>query len=157
MRVLSHTLKLQGACDVVEFKRSSKGVPIYGHEGLWLPMPVEYKHGKAGVGTEADSLQLCAQAICLEEMLLCKIENAAIFYQTPKRRENIVLDEELRRKTYKAAEEMNDLFKKGYTPKVRKKKACVSCSLNEICLPSLLGSKDVDSYVNSAIREVNNT
>lgn len=69
--VHSRNLGLSGKCDVVEFRRSSEGVPLAGEEGLWLPIPVEYKHGKAK-RHEADRLQLCAQAMCLEEMLVCE-------------------------------------------------------------------------------------
>ena len=68
MRVVSHRLRLSGACDVVEFRSDPTGVPLQGQSGLWLPMPVEYKHGSSKQG-DADRLQLCAQAMALEEML----------------------------------------------------------------------------------------
>lgn len=75
----SRNLGLSGKCDVVEFHRSSEGVPLAGEEGLWLPTPVEYKHGKAK-RHDADRLQLCAQAMCLEEMLVCEVRTAYLFY-----------------------------------------------------------------------------
>ena len=70
MPVRSDRLGVSGKCDVVEFRESPDGVPIAGREGKWLPVPVEYKRGKIK-DINADRLQLCAQAICLEEMLCC--------------------------------------------------------------------------------------
>ena len=70
MSVFSRTLKIRGKCDVVEFLRDGDGVSLFGRDGLWVPCPVEYKRGKPK-SHDADRLQLCAQAICLEEMLLC--------------------------------------------------------------------------------------
>ena len=77
LRVYSLTLGLSGQCDVVEFRRSTQGVPLAGHDGLWLPYPVEYKRGKPK-DDGCDELQLCAQAMCLEEMLCCTIDSGAV-------------------------------------------------------------------------------
>lgn len=153
MRVLSHNLKLQGACDVVEFHQGDTGIPLKGREGLWQPFPVEYKHGKKGISTQADSLQLCCQAICLEEMLLCNVPTGAVFYQETHRREEIALDEALREQAREMAAEMNEYFVRGYTPKVRRKAGCKSCSLKEECLPQLLQSSDAAMYIHSAVEE----
>ena len=73
MRVVSHVLGCSGICDAVEFIRSEDGISLRGREGRWLVRPVEYKRGKPKKGQE-DELQLCAQAMCLEEMLCCKIQ-----------------------------------------------------------------------------------
>lgn len=155
MRVLSHSLKLQGACDVVEFHQSDQGIPLKGREGLWQPFPVEYKHGKKGVSTLADAMQLCCQAICLEEMLLCDVPTGAIFYHETRRREEIELNQALRTQAYEMAAEMNEYFRRGYTPKVKKRPVCKSCSLKEACLPQLLQGIDVPGYIRSAVQEVN--
>ena len=72
LRVHSERLGVNGICDVVEFRRSSEGISLPGYDELWLPYPVEYKRGKPKTH-DADELQLCAQAMCLEEMLLCKV------------------------------------------------------------------------------------
>lgn len=72
MRIVSRALGVSGACDVLEFHRGTAGVPLPGKAGLWQPYPVEYKRGKPKEGTE-DTLQLCGQAMCLEEMLCCQI------------------------------------------------------------------------------------
>lgn len=77
LRVYSLTLGLTGQCDVVEFHRDERGVPLHGYEGTWLPFPVEYKRGRAKQDG-CDELQLCAQAMCLEEMLCCEIGRAHV-------------------------------------------------------------------------------
>ena len=78
-------------------------------------MPVEYKHGRAKA-SDADRLQLCAQAMALEEMLVCSIPEGALFYEETRRREVVPLTEELRQTTQKMADEMHAYFARGYTP-----------------------------------------
>ena len=109
MKVVSHRLRLSGDCDVVEFRADPEGVPLQGVEGRWQPMPVEYKHGRAKEN-DADRLQLCAQAMALEEMLVCGIPQAALFYEETRRREVVPLTEELRQKTQAMADEMHQYF-----------------------------------------------
>lgn len=72
LSVASPTLGISGTCDVVEFRADPGGVPLQGEEGLWVPFPIEYKRG-APKSHRADELQLCAQAMCLEEMLCCAV------------------------------------------------------------------------------------
>ena len=72
LRVFSATLGASGECDMVEFNRNADGISLNGHDGLWQPYPVEYKRGKPKEHN-ADEMQLCAQAMCLEEMLCCTI------------------------------------------------------------------------------------
>lgn len=152
MRVISHRLRLTGACDVVEFRADPDGVPLQGQEGRWLPMPVEYKHGTPKEN-DADRLQLCAQAMALEEMLVCEIPRGALFYAETHRRELVELTPELRQKTLKMAVEMNDYFVRGYTPKVKPGKHCNACSLKSICLPVLCSRADPVSYLRAHIFE----
>ena len=118
MRVVSHRLRMTGACDVVEFSRQENGIPLAGHPGLWQPYPVEYKRGKPGV-THGDALQLCGQALCLEEMLCCTIPAGAVYYGEPRRREQVVFTEELRAEVRAALTEMHQYAQRGYTPKVK--------------------------------------
>ncbi len=134
--VASSTLGLTGICDVVEFTAAQEGVQLPGREGFWLPAPVEYKRGRKKHGS-CDEAQLCAQAICLEEMLLVEIPQGYIFYAQTRRRETVAFTEELRALVCRSAEEMHRYFHRGHTPKVRPSKACRSCSLAEICLPDL--------------------
>lgn len=148
MRVTSHTLRLAGVCDVVEFRTDPDGVPLQGQQGLWLPMPVEYKHGSPKEN-DADRLQLCAQGMALEEMLVCSVPQGALYYAQTHRRETVEFTPELREKTRRTAAEMNEYFVRGYTPKVRPGKHCNACSLKEICLPSLCRKSDVKEYIRS--------
>ena len=152
MRVISHRLRLSGVCDVVEFRQEPGGVPLQGLAGSWQPMPVEYKHG-VSKESDADRLQLCAQAMALEEMLVCDIPEGALFYAGTRRRELVPLTPELRDETQRMADEMNRYFARGYTPKVRPGKHCNACSLKEICLPSLCRKADAAGYVRAHLTE----
>ena len=79
LTVRSAELGVWGKCDVVEFHQDSTGHPLYGEDGLWRALPVEYKHGRSKTN-DADRLQLCAQAMCLEEMLACQIDYGCLYY-----------------------------------------------------------------------------
>lgn len=152
MRVVSHRLRLAGDCDVVEFHSSENGVALQGMNGLWLPYPVEYKHG-VSKETDADRLQLCAQAMALEEMLVCDVPSGALYYEAARRRETVEFTPELRAKTQQAAGEMNAYFARGYTPKVKTGKHCNACSLKELCLPVLCRKADVCGYIRTHLAE----
>lgn len=152
MQVVSHTLRLRGVCDVVEFRADPGGVPLQGLDGRWQPLPVEYKHGTAKQN-DADRLQLCAQAIALEEMLVCTVPRGALYYVADRRREVVEFTPELRQTTHHTAAEMNDCFARGHTPKVRPGKHCNACSLKEVCLPVLCRRADAGGYIRTRIRE----
>ncbi len=136
LKVYSSELGISGECDVVEFYSSDDGIPLNGYNGLWRPYPVEYKRGKAKL-EDCDRLQLCAQAVCLEEMLCVKIETGALFYGEPRRRELVKFTAELRAKLKVLVEDMHKLYKRKYTPKAVKRECCRSCSLKDLCLPKL--------------------
>ena len=152
MSIHSPTLGISGSCDVVEFHRGTEGIPMAGQEGLWQPYPVEYKRG-APKTTDADKLQLCAQAMCLEEMLCCDIPEGAIFYGEIRRREVVDLDEELRGKVRSLLEQMHDLYRRSHTPKVKPTKGCNACSLKELCLPKLVKKRSVMDYLRKSLEE----
>ncbi len=135
---------------MVEFSRQENGIPLAGHPGLWQPYPVEYKRGKPGV-THGDALQLCGQALCLEEMLCCTIPAGAVYYGEPRRREQVVFTEELRAEVRAALTEMHQYAQRGYTPKVKPRKGCGACSLQDVCLPKLMGKSSVEDYVKEAV------
>ena len=151
--VFSRTLGLSGQCDVVEFSQTPEGVPLRGEEGLWLPYPVEYKRGKPK-GHQADELQLCAQAMCLEEMLCCAVPEGALFYGEPRRRTQVVFAPELREAVTAMSEEMQALYARGHTPKVKPRKSCGACSLKELCLPTLLGRRSAAAYLRENMEEM---
>ncbi|MDR0921142.1 MAG: CRISPR-associated protein Cas4 [Lactobacillales bacterium] len=151
MNIISHNLSVVGKCDVVEFYKDNNGVNIAGHRGLWSPYPVEYKRGKSKVN-DCDRLQLCGQAICLEEMLLCdKIKEAAIYYGEPRRREVVKLTDELREEVLSMLCEMNEYYNRGYTPRVKWRKSCQSCSLQNICLPKMPSANSVSEYIRESL------
>ena len=150
--VVSYTLGLFGQCDVVEFRLSHKGVSLHGEEGLWLPFPVEYKRGKPKEH-QADELQLCAQAMCLEEMMCCEIPKGALFYGEPRRRTPVDFTSELRQAVRDFAQEMHQYALRGYTPKAKPTKSCNACSLKELCLPQLTRRGSILAYLNEAMEE----
>lgn len=152
LRVFSATLGVSGECDVVEFHRDADGISLNGHDGLWQPYPVEYKRGKPKEHN-ADEMQLCAQAMCLEEMLCCTIPCGALFYGEPRRRTEVEFTPELRRAVEGSLNEMHDYYKRGYTPKAKPRKGCTACSLKEICLPKMAQRKSVAAYVEGALNE----
>lgn len=152
LRIQSQTLGLSGVCDVVEFHRSQQGVTLAGRDGRWRVYPVEYKKG-APKENDADELQLCAQAICLEEMLLCSIEEGSLFYGEPRRRTRVALTSELRARVYAMCEEMHQYYARGYTPNVKAHKGCSACSLREICLPKMPRAGTVRDYLTAHLRE----
>lgn len=134
--VASYRLGLSGVCDVVEFTASPDGVRLPNRDGLYLAAPVEYKRGKEK-HDHSDETQLCAQALCLEEMLSLTIPKGYLYYGEIRRRVEIELTAELRRLVKEMSDEMHNYFSRGYTPKVKTSKACRSCSLADICLPKL--------------------
>ena len=150
LRVHSSKLGISGECDAVEFHSDENGISLSKTEGLWKPYPVEYKRGSSKNGIY-DKAQLCAQAMCLEEMLCCSINEGAIYYGETRRRESILFTEDLREKVYQACIEMHQLYEKGYTPKAKMKKGCNACSLKEICVPQLMCTQSVDDYIKESL------
>lgn len=151
--VRSHALKISGICDVLEFHTDTAGHPLHGEQGLWLPYPVEYKRGKSKA-SNMDRLQLCAQAICLEEMFGCDIAEGALYYGETHSREIVLLNTKLRSQVSTICKEMHSLYQRRYTPKCRETKACRSCSLKELCQPKATYSRSVRSYLESHLKEI---
>jgi len=123
-------LGLSGKADVVEFHHVDKN--------LWQPFPVEYKRGKPKLD-HCDVIQLCAQAMCLEEMMSIPVPKGAIFYGRTRRRLDVTFDEKLRGETEEAAKGAHQLIKSGKTPSPVYEKRCESCSLIHECLPETIG------------------
>ncbi len=146
LNVSSSELGIAGVCDVVEFHEDERGVHVFGEDRLYTVVPVEYKRGKAKPDN-IDEVQLAAQAMCLEQMLLCKITVGYIYYGEPRRREKVEICDGLRESVRQMLTEMHDLFARSHTPKVKPSKACKNCSLADICLPKLNKTKTVREYV----------
>ena len=138
---------------MVEFRADPCGVPLAGREGLWLPTPVEYKRGHQKEN-DADRLQLCAEAMCLEEMLCCDIPEGALYFGEVRRRVAVRFTQELRREVEDVMAEMHLLYRCGYTPKVKPARSCNACSLKELCLPGLSRCGSVKSYIQKHTEEL---
>ena len=150
----SLVLGLVGKADVVEFHKTElDGVKLEGASGLWLPFPVEYKRGYLRPERSFE-IQLCAQALCLEEMLGGNIPSGAIFYGKTRRRMDVVFDKALRTEIEETAKKVHELIESGITPKAEYSKKCKSCSLLELCMPKTCGKiKSVSKYLLSAMEE----
>lgn len=152
LAVHSRALGLSGKCDVVEFRKGSDGHPLAGEDGLWRAVPVEYKHG-SGKANDADLLQLCAQALCLEEMLGADVPTGFLYYGETRSRERVELDGSLRASVASMAEEMHALYRRRHTPRVKPFSACRSCSLCDLCLPRAINRTTVADYVAKRLSE----
>ncbi|MCR5382814.1 MAG: CRISPR-associated protein Cas4 [Lentisphaeria bacterium] len=163
VRLFSRKLGITGIADIVEFhlvelKNSNDGsmqaIPIKGLAGLWKPFPVEYKRGKPKKH-RADEVQLCAQAICLEEMLNVNIPSGALFYGETRHRNDVSFDDDLRTLTQITAHEVHNLLISGMTPEPTFGKWCATCSLGDICAPKQLSScRSVRSWFDHQLDEL---
>lgn len=144
-------LGLVGKADVVEFHRKETGgIKLEGVSGFWLPFPVEYKRGHLRHEHSFD-VQLCAYALCLEEMLKVKVPDGAVFYGKTKRRLGVYFDEVLRQKTEDTAKRLHELIESGKTPKAEYSKKCERCSLVDLCLPKI--SSKASNYLLKVMEE----
>ena len=128
LTLLSRRLRLTGHADVVEFRPE--------------PYPVEYKRGKRKP-TDCDLVQICAQALCLEEMLGVAVPRGAIFYGEPRRRIDVEFSPALRTRTEELAASMQRLYAARETPPAQPGKHCLNCSLVNQCLPTATDSPTV--------------
>lgn len=125
-------LGLAGRADVVEFHDDSAGE-------LAQVVPIEYKRGRPKLN-DSDRVQLCAQALCLEEMVGIRIPTGALFYASLRRRTDVVFDTALRETTEQAVARLHAMIRAEITPKVRMEPKCTSCSLIDVCMPDVTGS-----------------
>ncbi len=143
LSVRSFHLGLIGKTDVVEF-RATPAVAA-------LPFPVEYKRGRAKKH-DADKVQLCAQALCLEEMLSTHVPAGALFYGRTRRRLDVAFDDELRQATEDAARRLHALIASRQTPKAIREPKCDSCSLVSLCVPEAMTmGPSASDYVERAL------
>ncbi|HNQ42656.1 MAG TPA: CRISPR-associated protein Cas4 [Saprospiraceae bacterium] len=139
-------LGLIGKADVIEYHRRA--------DGSWQVFPVEYKRGKPKPDN-SDKVQLCAQAMCLEEMLNVHIPAGALFYGKTRRRLDVDFDEALRRETQDVAQKAHELIESGQTSKPVYAKRCESCSLITECMPKTIQKKrSVESYLKRILDEI---
>lgn len=152
MPIQSQELKITGICDVVEFIHDEEGIELSSVQGKYLPYPVEYKRGKEKK-SDADILQLTAQAMCLEEMLVCDINKGFMYYHETRNRLEVKITEELRKKVKKIVSEMHSYYQKRYTPKVKPGRFCRNCSLKNICMPNIMKRQSVKNYIDRMLSE----
>lgn len=145
--LVSKTLGLFGMADVLELHREPA------NSGLTYSI-VEYKRGKPKPD-DRDKVQLCAQAICLEEMLSVKLSHGYLFYGETKHRHRVEFDETLRSRVRMLAERMHELYAKGETPPPKKGSHCKNCSLYDICVPKLADcSNRIEQYLGGILAEM---
>lgn len=143
LRLCSLRLGLVGQADVVELHRQGDA---------WIPFPIEYKRGRPKPDI-CDEVQLCAQAMCLEEAMKCSIPEGAVFYGQPRRRHAVSLSEALRTRTMQAAARLHELLGRGITPAAQYEKKCESCSLLNLCMPKVAGErKSAVQFLNEVLR-----
>ena len=140
-------LRLVGIADVVEM--------VTGDDGKNVPYPVEYKRGRPKPH-RADEVQLCAQALCLEEMFGVSLQEGALFYGVTRHRMKVPLDRELRELTISAVREVTSILSAGIMPRtVYEPKRCDACSLIDDCHPRLLSrGKSVSKWVADQISSI---
>lgn len=168
LHLRSLRLGLTGRADAVEFHRldpeeaafaalpgeKAQAVRLPGVSGLWRPMPVEYKRGKPKKN-RCDDVQLCAQGLCLEEMLQVDIPAGALFYGKTRRRTVVPFDDELRHLTETTIARLHELTGQRDTPRVRYTKKCDRCSLYATCLPKTTGGRrSARGYVARAVADI---
>ncbi len=141
-------LGLAGVADVIEFH----GLGPKRGRGAEEPYPVEYKRGKPK-SDDSDLIQLCAQAMCLEEMLGVSVPEGALFYGRERRRTKVQFDDGLRRGTEECAKLLHGIVASGMTPAPAYGRKCGKCSLMEACLPKPCGGRRPVSRYLSAILE----
>ncbi len=153
LRIRSLRLGLVGRTDVVEFHRLSEtednsgAVRLQESKGMWRPYPVEYKRGQPKPD-HRDAVQLCAQALCLEEMLDASIPQGALYYGMQRRRSEVGFDTSLRGETENLAGRMHKLSEMAETPPPANNRArCRNCSLKDICLPKAARRRSVKNYI----------
>ncbi|API87830.1 CRISPR-associated protein Cas4 [Marinilactibacillus sp. 15R] len=152
MHVQSKELRITGICDVVELVKDKDGVFIPKLNDVFRVIPIEYKRGKPKKDN-IDILQLTAQAICLEEMLLCEVDKGYIYYNEIRNRQEIEFTDQLRGEVRKTIQQMQELYSKKHTPKVKTGSWCKNCSLQNICLPRLMQKESVSKYIERKINE----
>lgn len=145
MPLASTELGITGVADVVEFRCDDSGEH---------PSPVEYKRGRPKAH-RADEVQLCAQALCLETMFGCSVDEGALFYGQTRRRKVVRFDDELRKLTLDTIRATRNMIRSGQTPLAEyEAKRCDACSLIDLCQPKLLGrGRTVQAWLHRQITE----
>lgn len=141
LKIHSFRLGISGRCDVVEFHRINAGTEN-------LVIPVEYKSG-GPKDDLSDRVQLCAQALCLEEMLSVRVDKGMFFYAKIRRRVQVDIGGELRRQTEDIIAQVRELVSSRRTPAARYSGKCRNCSLQSVCMPKAMSERKLKLYLNA--------
>lgn len=145
LAIQSERLGLVGYADVVEFHEDA-------NTGATRPFPVEYKRGRPK-RHDADLVQLCAQAMCLEETFNTTVAAGALFYGSTRRRLDVTFDQRLRQLTWESAARLHEMIASGVTPRARRERKCEQCSMFHLCMPDALdGDRRASRYLRNSIR-----
>lgn len=151
----SLVLGIGGVSDVVEYNKvqcNQDGIKKTTKKTKWIPYPVEYKRGKPKPD-ESDTVQLCAQALCLEELNKIEIPRGALYYHQKKRRLEVMFDNRLREFTKDTIKKFHALIQLGKTPKAQFGPKCKDCSLLPLCMPKATdGKRSVSEYIKNIIK-----
>lgn len=153
--IRSLRLGMVGKADVVELRRADEGDPagvrVQDLLDLWRVYPVEYKPGRLKQ-QRSFQIQLCAQALCLEEMLCADIPRGALYCGQPRRRQEVTFDQCLRAETEHLCLRLHELIRSGQTPAAKYEAKCKQCSLFEQCLPKVTNGKhSVTDYLQKVL------
>ena len=143
LKIHSFRLGISGRCDVVEFVRRQTEMSV---------VPVEFKAGEPKEDI-SDKVQLCAQALCLEEMLNIKVDHGAFFYGKIRRRVQVEVDNELRRQTEEVVANVRDLTTNKRTPPAEYSAKCRNCSLYSVCQPKAMNTRKLRNYMKGLYTE----
>lgn len=149
--ISSEKYNLSGQCDVIEYIKDNNGIQLKNKKGLWIIVPVEYKHGD-GSSLDVDKYQLFAQILCLEEIFQCSIKYGCLYYKKTNKRISVDFNDFEREKIISIINEINLLLKENKTPKIKySSKKCKNCSLLEKCNPKILDTKSINKYLEEVI------
>lgn len=143
LRLRSLRLGLYGVADLVEFHDAQQEA---------RPYPVEYKRGRKRPD-RSDDLQLCAQALCLEEMLSTRVPEGAVYYGQPRRRSPVLFSAELRGEVERLCKRARELYKGERIPPPLPARHCSSCSLVEVCMPNISEKDRTEQYLNDLLQQ----
>lgn len=153
LKIHSFRLGISGRCDVVEFHEKRFPSTLVKPEeketftsGEGAVVPVEFKAGKPKDDI-SDKVQLCAQALCLEEMLNTSVTRGAFFYAKIRRRVQVEIDEELRKQTEEIISNVREIIANKRTPTAEYSAKCRSCSLEPVCLPKAMSDRKLKRYL----------
>jgi CRISPR-associated exonuclease Cas4 len=151
--IVSYKLGVSGEADVIEFHKGDAGVALDGRDGLWQPVPIEYKRGKKKAGPE-DEIQLCAQGMCIEEMLCANVPLGYLFYWETRTRVEVMFTAKLRAQVVRTTEKAQGILADGVLPAPdRPKTQCKRCSLMDECLPAAKTKKSAVDFVLAQLKE----